>query len=101
MATNQTARRGIVHIRVDDQVKEKATNVLGVVGLSPSEAVRLFRRRVVLENGYPRELKLPNAATLGAIDEADEILAQNRTRLLSPDKVFNELEKSREEYGRL
>jgi DNA-damage-inducible protein J len=100
MATNQTARRGMVDIRVDDQVKEKATSVLGVVGLSPSEAVRLFRRRVVLENGYPRELKLPNAATLGAIDEADEILAQNRTRLLNPDKVFNELEQGREEYGR-
>ena len=100
MATNQTARSGMVHIRVDDQVKEKATIVLDAVGLSPSEAVRLIRHRVVLENGYPRELKLPKAATLRAIDEVDEILAQNRTRSLNPDKIFNELEKGREEYGR-
>jgi DNA-damage-inducible protein J len=101
MATNQTARRGMVHIRIDNQVKEMATNVFGVVGLFPLEAARLFRRRVVLEDGYPCELKLANEATLGAIDEANEILAQSRTRLLSPDKVFNELEKGREEYGRL
>ena len=100
MATNHTARSGMVLIRVDYQVKEKATNVFEAVGLSPSEAVRLFLHRVVIENGYRRELKLPNAATRRAIDEVDEILAQNRTRSLNPDKIFNELEKGREEYGR-
>ena len=37
----------MLHIRVDDDIKEQATEALTAMGLSMSDAVRLFLRRVV------------------------------------------------------
>lgn len=90
----------MVHIRLDDDLKEKSNSILEAVGLSMSDAVRLFLRRVVLENGYPLELKLPSEATRMAIAEADEILRENRARAMTAEEVFNELEEGRKKTGR-
>ena len=98
MATT-TAHSRMVHVRVDDEIKEKAGDILGAVGLSLSEAVRLFLHRVVLENGYPLELKLPNAQTRRAIDEADEILRKGLAISMAPEEVIDELEKGRRKIG--
>ena len=63
------AHTSMLHIRVDDDIKEQATEALTAMGLSVSDAVRLFLRRVVIEQAFPLELKVPNAQTLAAMDE--------------------------------
>ena len=63
----------MVHVRVDEETKERAAQALAEVGLSVSDAVRLFLRRVVIEQGMPISLKLPNAETRTALAEADNI----------------------------
>ena len=60
----------MVHIRVDEETKSQATQTLAVLGLSVSDAVRLFLKRVVIEQGLPFDLKLPNAETQAAMKEA-------------------------------
>jgi DNA-damage-inducible protein J len=74
------ARSSMLHVRVDDDVKEKATATLSAMGLSVSDAVRLFLRRVVADQAFPLELKVPNAETRAAMAEADEIVRTRRAR---------------------
>ena len=58
------------HIGVDDDVKDQATEALTAVGLSVSDAVRLFLCRVLIDQAFPLELKMPNAQTRAAIEES-------------------------------
>ena len=64
----------MIHVRIDAQVKKEASETLSAMGLSVSDAVRVFLKRVVAEKQFPFELKVPNAATLRATQEADEIV---------------------------
>jgi len=69
-----TTRSSMVHVRVDDATKQQATETLKTLGLSVSDAVRLFLHRVAADRAFPLELKVPNAETRAAMAEADEII---------------------------
>ncbi|WP_199698854.1 type II toxin-antitoxin system RelB/DinJ family antitoxin [Oleomonas cavernae] len=47
------AHNSILHIRVANETKERATAALNAIGLSMSDAVRLFLRRVVVDQALP------------------------------------------------
>ncbi|MGC1861876.1 MAG: type II toxin-antitoxin system RelB/DinJ family antitoxin [Methylocystis sp.] len=89
------ARTSMLHVRVDNETKEQATAALGAMGLSVSDAVRLFLRRVVADQAFPLELKIPNAETRAAIAEAGEIARTRRARFATADELFADLEKAR------
>ena len=84
----------MLHIRVDDDIKEQATLALTAMGLSVSDAVRLFLRRVVVEQAFPLELKVPNAETLAAMQESRAMMAARRARFASADELLADLEKN-------
>ena len=89
-----TAHTSMLHIRVDDDVKEQATQALTAMGLSMSDAVRLFLRRVVTDQAFPLELKVPNAQTRAAMDESRAMMAKRRARFATSDELFVDLEKN-------
>ncbi len=70
----------MVHVRVDEQVKAQATETLAAMGLSVSDAVRVFLIRVVADQQLPFLLKVPNAETRAAMTEADKIVRTRRAR---------------------
>lgn len=84
----------MLHVRVDDDTKEKATEALNAMGLSVSDAVRLFLRRVVIDQAFPLELKVPNAETRAAMAEADEIGRTGKARFSSSNELIEDLEKT-------
>ena len=84
----------MLHVRVDDETKVKATAALAARGLSVADAVRLFLRRVVVDKAFPLELKMPNADTRAAMAEADKIVRTRRGRFASADELFANLEKN-------
>ena len=84
----------MLHIRVDDETKAHATEALSTMGLSVSDAVRLFLRRVVTEQAFPLELKVPNAETRKAIKESRAMMARRRARFATADALFDDLEKN-------
>lgn len=81
----------MIHVRVDDTIKEQATEALAAMGLSVSDAVRLFLKRVVIEQAMPIELKVPNAKTQAAIKESR---AMKRARFTTAKELFDDLEKN-------
>ena len=84
----------MVHVRVDDEIKAKATAALAAMGLSVSDAVRLLLHRVVADQAFPLELKVPNAKTRAAMVEADSIVRSRRGRFATPVALFADLEKN-------
>ena len=59
----------MIHVRVDERTKAHATQALASMGLSVSDAVRVFLARVAAEQP-PFELKVPNSETRAAMEEA-------------------------------
>lgn len=88
------AHTSMLHIRVDDEIKEQATATLAAMGLSMPEAVRLFLRRIVIDQAFPLELKVPNAETRAAMAEAEEIIRSRRARFATPEALLADLEKN-------
>jgi DNA-damage-inducible protein J len=84
----------MLHIRVDDDIKEQATLALTAMGLSVSDAVRLFLHRVIVEQAFPLELKVPNAETLAAMQASRAMMSARRDRFATADKLFADLEKN-------
>lgn len=58
------ARTSNVFARVEPEVKEEAEKVLEQLGIPMSNAVGMFLRQVVLQNGIPFDVKLPKKAPL-------------------------------------
>ena len=89
-----TTHTSMLHIRVDDDIKAQATEALTAMGLSMSDAVRLFLRRVVVDQAFPLELKVPNAQTRAAVDESRAMMATRRARFATSNALFADLEKN-------
>ena len=89
------AQSSMLHIRVDDEVKTQATEALAAMGLSMSDAVRIFLKRVVNDQAFPLELKVPNAETRAAMEEARAMMKARQARFESTDTLFDALEKAR------
>ncbi len=60
----------MIHVRLDEKVKARAEKALAAMGLSISDAVRVLLTRVAAEKALPFEVKVPNATTRAAIEEA-------------------------------
>lgn len=89
-----SAQTSMLHIRVDDDIKDQATQALTAMGLSMSDAVRLFLRRVVVDQAFPLELKVPNAETQVAIAESRTMMAKRKARFADAQRLLADLEKN-------
>lgn len=87
------ATSAIVHVRVDEDIKQQATKTLAAMGLTVSDAVRVFLKRVAIEQAMPFELRVPNAETAAAMAEADAIVRARRARFDNTGDLFDALEK--------
>ena len=63
-------KTAMVRARLEPVLKKDAEQVLAEVGLSPAEAIRLFYRQISLHRGLPFEVRVPNAATRAAVNDA-------------------------------
>ena len=84
----------MVHVRLDEKIKAQAAETLAAMGLSVSDAVRVFLTRVAAEQQMPFALKVPNAETRAAMNEADVIVRAHRTRFATATELFDDLEKN-------
>lgn len=81
----------VVRARIDNETKERAAVALAAMGLSISDAIRLLMTRVADEQRLPFVVKVPNAETRAAMEEAR---AMARARFVTADELFDDLEKS-------
>lgn len=83
----------MIHVRVDDELKAQATETLGSMGLTVSDAIRVFLTRVVADKELPFIIKAPNASSRIAIAEAKEIIKTRQALFITADDMINDIEK--------
>ena len=66
MALTETVRA-----RIDAELKHNVEQILSQLGMTTSQAINLFMKKIERERGIPFELKLPNDETVKAIEEAE------------------------------
>jgi len=82
-----------VQVRVDEQTKAQAKKVLDALHLTMSEAICLFLRQVVLQEGLPFEVRVPNKRMRKAI--ADLRAGKGKVYTGNTKDIFDTLEKGR------
>jgi DNA-damage-inducible protein J len=82
--SNQTA---MIHVRVDHDLKTKASRTLNKMGLSMSDAVRLLLTRIEANQALPFDVRVPNATTIAAMKAGDrgEVTSFNSIEELMAD----------------
>lgn len=88
------AHSTMLHVRVDEDIKTQANEALAAMGLSLSDAVRILLKRVVNDQAFPLELKVPNAETRAAMEEARAMMLARGARFETADAMINGLEKT-------
>ncbi|ATQ78674.1 type II toxin-antitoxin system antitoxin, RelB/DinJ family [Massilia violaceinigra] len=83
-----------IRVRVDQTTKAQAIETLAAMGLTLPDAVRMFLSHVIDDKTLPFGSRTPNAATLAAMAEAEEIIKSNRARFATADELFDDLEKA-------
>jgi DNA-damage-inducible protein J len=80
-----------VRSRIEPAIKDRASSVLAACGLTLSDAIRLFLRQVIAQQGLPFEIRIPNAETVEAMREARAI---GKARFSGVQELFDDLEKA-------
>lgn len=91
------AHSAMLHVRVDEEIKTQATEALASMGLSVSDAVRILLKRVINDQAFPLELKVPNAETRAAMEEARAMVKARAARFDSAEALFDDLEETRQQ----
>lgn len=91
------AHSTMLHVRVDEEIKAQASEALASMGLSVSDAVRILLKRVVNDQAFPLELKVPNAQTRTAMEEARAMNAARTARFNAAGALINDLEEARKQ----
>ena len=82
----------VVRARISEDIKDEAAAVLAELGLSLSDLIRMTITRVARDRAVPFDLKLPNARTVAAVEEADLLLKQREGRFDTAKDVVDALD---------
>ncbi len=53
------AKSANLYARIEPDIKEQAENILTALGIPASNAITMFYKQIILQNGLPFEVKLP------------------------------------------
>ena len=76
-----------VHSRIHPEIKERAEGILQRLGLSPTEAIRMFYTQIALRNGLPFDVSIPNDETIKALEDSRS--GRNLERFNSTEELFD------------
>ncbi len=63
-------KTAIIHARIEPETKMKAEGVLHKLGITPTEAIRIFYRQITLRGGLPFPIEIPNDRTTLALEKS-------------------------------
>jgi DNA-damage-inducible protein J len=86
------AQSSMLHVRIDSDLKAQASDALAAMGLTTSDAVRLLFHRVVADQAFPFDLKVPTAATRAAMAEAQSMIELGGVRFSSAQPLIDALD---------
>ncbi len=85
------AKTDTIHLRVEPELKNNAEILFAQLGISTTEAIKIFLNQAVLNNGLPFEVKVPqyNSRVIAAMEEA-RIVSEKGKAYNSAREMFEE-----------
>lgn len=87
--------RSIIQVRVEDELKEDVMEVLDKIGMDMPNAIRMYLKRIVLEQGIPFDTKLPLENDLyqdkNVNDTRIEVIPAAKFKYVSSDEFYEVL----------
>jgi DNA-damage-inducible protein J len=80
-----------VHARIEPKTKKRAEGVLKKLGMSPTEAIRLFYNQICLRGGIPFPILIPNETTKKTLKKSSR--GENVQSFDSLEEMFDSWEK--------
>lgn len=82
-----------IHLRVEPELKANAEALFSQLGISTTDAIKIFLNQVVLNGGLPFEIKVPQykKRVLSAMVEAKKVSKTGKF-YNSADELFEELD---------
>ena len=74
MASTSRAKRETktIHVRIDSKLKRSTERIFSDLGISTTEAIRLFLQQVEIHEGLPFQTISPSGQTIAAMEEATD-----------------------------
>ena len=72
--------------KTDQATKAATEKVLDALGITPTEAIRLFYRQIAIRKSFPLELHVPNKLTASVLTKSDK--NQDIERLNSAAELY-------------
>ena len=69
---NPVPKTETIRARIEPELKSQAEALFSQLGLSATQAIRLFYKQATLQRGLPFAVRLPNAETREALRQAQE-----------------------------
>ena len=66
------SKSAVITARIEPGLKESVEQIFDRLGITTTQAITLFLRQVELQQGLPFTLKVPNATTVAALQQAQE-----------------------------
>lgn len=90
----------VIQIRVDEQLRNDATELYEKLGIDLSTAVRMFMKRSVMVNGIPFSMTLPkrkdnSSDVLTAVREIQDRAEKNGLSEMTLDEINAEIAEAR------
>ena len=87
-------KTSVVNIRTEPEIKQAIEELYSAFGITVSDAVNIFFKKSLMQNGLPFDMQLPqyNAETVAALKEAELIGKDtNRKRYSSFSELLSEV----------
>ncbi len=84
-------KTAVIHARIEPQTKLKAEGVLQRLGITPTEAIRIFYRQISLRGGLPFAVEIPNSCTAKTLEKSRK--NEEVAEFSSVDEMFESWEK--------
>jgi DNA-damage-inducible protein J len=79
----------MIRSRIDPETKALADKIFDHMGLTMSQAIRLFLRQTISEQGLPFQVRVPNEVTLKTFKDTDA--NRNLVYCENADDMFKKL----------
>ena len=78
-----------ISVRTTVETKRKAEKIFKKLGLNTTDAINIFYKMVILNQGMPFDVNIPNADTLKALRDIEE--DRDLVRCKDADEMFEKL----------
>lgn len=79
-------KSAMIRARIEPVLKNKAEKLLERLGLNATEAITLFYRQVLLQDGLPFEVIVPATETSSRLAQANQADLVAKARAMSPEE---------------